>query len=229
MTRFENEWPLARTQYTKLFLDATNGTLGARAPEQPAQVSYEARGKDGELYGPQFKITFDRDTELTGYMKLKLWVSAEGADDLDLFVGVKKFDRRGKEVNFPDLNHIEHGHVATGWLRVSHRELDEVRSTPWQPWLKHERLLKLCPGEIVPVEVEILPSGTLFRKGESLVLLVQGSEILLIVQTAWPINEGQSLPRVRCMHTDTVNQGKHVIHTGGKYDSHLLVPVIPGQ
>jgi len=23
------------------------------------------------------------------------------------------------------------------------------------------------------------------------------------------------------------NQGNHIIHTGGKYDSHLLVPVIP--
>jgi uncharacterized protein len=29
-------------------------------------------------------------------------------------------------------------------------------------------------------------------------------------------------------HTATVNRGKHVIHTGGRYDSHLLVPVIPG-
>jgi hypothetical protein len=33
-----------------------------------------------------FGITFDEDTELTGYMKVKLWVSAEVADDRDLFV-----------------------------------------------------------------------------------------------------------------------------------------------
>jgi len=26
----------------------------------------------------------------------------------------------------------------------------------------------------------------------------------------------------------TRNAGTHVIHTGGKYDSHILVPVIPG-
>ena len=30
-------------------------------------------------------------------------------------------------------------------------------------------------------------------------------------------------------HEDSVNQGHHVIYTGGTYDSHLLVPVIPEQ
>ena len=28
-------------------------------------------------------------------------------------------------------------------------------------------------------------------------------------------------------HEDTVNRGAHVIHAGGKYDSHLLIPVVP--
>jgi predicted acyl esterase len=148
VTRFENEWPIARTQYTPLYLDAAGMALG-RAPvraEAKAAYSVGAEAAAGETRNAVFRITFDRDTELTGHMKLKLWVQAEGADDMDLFVGVKKFDRRGVEVYFPDLNHIEHGQVASGWLRVSHRERDEARSTPYQPWLKHERLLKLAPG-----------------------------------------------------------------------------------
>ena len=45
----------------------------------------------------------------------------------------------------------ENGQVAVGWLRVSHRELDPEKSTPYQPWMKHEKLLKLKEGEIVPV------------------------------------------------------------------------------
>ena len=57
-------------------------------------------------------------------MKLKLWVATEEADDMDLFIGIKKINRQGEEVHFPDFNHIENGQVATGWLRVSHRELD---------------------------------------------------------------------------------------------------------
>jgi predicted acyl esterase len=92
-------------------------------------------------------LRFDADTELTGYMKLRLWISCDANDDLDLFVGIRKFDRRGVELHFPDFNHIEHGLVARGWQRASHRELDEKRSTPYQPWLKHQRTLKLKPGE----------------------------------------------------------------------------------
>ena len=30
-------------------------------------------------------------------------------------------------------------------------------------------------------------------------------------------------------HEKTVNKGTHVIHAGGPYDSHLLVPVIPAR
>jgi predicted acyl esterase len=112
--------------------------------------------------------------DLIGHMKLKLWVSAEGTDDLDLHVAIKKFDRYGNEIYFPDFQHVENGLAASGWLRVSHRELDPARSTPWQPWLKHERLLKLSEGEIVPCEVEILASATGFKAGDRLRLVVQG-------------------------------------------------------
>ena len=145
---------------------------------------------------------------------------------MDLFVGVKKFDRRGKEVHFPDLNHIENGQVAYGWLRVSHREIDKERSTPWQPWRRHERIVKLKAGEIVPVEIEILPSATLYRKGETMELTVQGSDIINPVNTP-QLSRGQIVTRVPVRHGETVNRGRHVIHAGADHDSHLLVPLIP--
>ena len=145
-------------------------------------------------------------------MKLKLWVSADGADDLDLHIAIKKFDKHANEVYFPDFQHVEKGLAASGWLRASQRELDDKKSTPWQPWLKHERLLKLETDEIVPCEVEILASATGFRAGDKLQLIVQGYDILDVFN--------------RFKHADTVNAGHHVIHTGGDYDSHLLVPAV---
>jgi predicted acyl esterase len=84
---------------------------------------------------------------------------------------------------------------------------------PHQPVLKHQRGLKLKPGEIVPVEIEIWPSSTLFERGEKLRLVVQGRDILTYKAFG---------------HTETVNKGEHIIYTGGKYDSHLLVSAIPG-
>ena len=79
-----------------------------------------------------FDLTFDRDTELTGYMKLKLWVSPEDADDMDLIVAIKKLDAAGEEVYFygTGMSAYVKGVVARGWLRVSQRELDEKKSTP---------------------------------------------------------------------------------------------------
>jgi len=142
---------------------------------------------------------------------------------MDLFVGLKKFDALGKEVLMADFNHKENGRVGKGWLRVSHRELDKARSKRWQPWLKHERALKLKPKEIVPVEIEVLASSTLYRKGDRLEVTVQGGDLGFEATPQLPAIHG----RITNLHAVTANQGRHRIHAGGKYDSHLLVPVIP--
>jgi len=211
--RFADDFPVPGTIYQKLFLDMTNAKLGLSPVSREGSIRYSASRNKETPDKAQFSITFDQRVELVGYMKLRLWVSAEGADDMDLHVGIRKFDRHGNEVHLPDFNHLEEGIVAVGWLRVSHRELDEKKSAPWQPWLRHERLLKLAPGEIVPVEIEILPSGTAFDKGERLELTVQGYDV---VEFSY-----------RHRHDETVNNGQHLLFAGGKYDSHLLVPAIP--
>lgn len=217
-TKIATNFPLPNTKETALYLDGSDMTLKDLQPEASTKVSYnsESEGKD-EV---RFNKVFNEDTELTGNMKLKLWVSAEEADDMDLFVGIKKINKQGEEVNFPDFNHIEHGQVASGWLRVSHRELDTEKSTPLQPWHKHETELKLAKDEIVPVEIEILPSSTLFKKGEQLEVVVKASEVV----------KGNSTPglKTRYEHEETVNKGVHNIYAGDKYDSHLLIPVING-
>lgn len=217
-TKTATNFPLPNTKETALYLDGSDMTLKDLKPETSTKVSYnsEVEGND-EV---RFNKVFNEDTELTGNMKLKLWVSAEEADDMDLFVGIKKINKQGEEVNFPDFNHIEHGQVASGWLRVSHRELDTEKSTPLQPWHKHETELKLAKDEIVPVEIEILPSSTLFKKGEQLQVVVKASEVV----------KGNSTPglKTRYEHEETVNKGVHNIYAGDKYDSHLLIPVING-
>ena len=208
--RDESEWPLDRTRYEKLYLDAASKSMAVTSVAKQAELRYETDGR------AEFVYKFPATTELIGPMKLKLWVEARGADDMDLFVGVQKLDGEGGLVPFSFLNALEDGPVALGWLRVSHRELDETRSTPGQPWHRHRREQRLEPGQIVPVEIEIWPSGTRFGAGEALRLLVQATDIQ------------QYPPGVVSMaHSVTRNVGSHVIHTGGKYDSHLLVPVVP--
>jgi uncharacterized protein len=222
-TKFASSWPLPKTSYQRFYLDAAEGTLRLQATKQAGVLSYESTLPNTNIGRAVFRLEFDRDTEVTGHLKLKLWVSAESSGDMDLFAGLRKFDRRGHEVHFPDFNHIEHGLVARGWLRVSHRELDQVRSTDFQPWLKHERVLKLKPGEVVPAEIEIWPSSTFFRKGELMQLEIQGGSFTYTRSNPLPLHHG----RICTDHRETVNVGRHRIHIGGDYDSHLLLPIIP--
>ena len=210
--RYFDDFPIPETDYRPLYLDAANNSLNSAPVDDQAQSRYAAQKTGSEADSTTWEYIFDEAVDLIGHMKLKLWVSAEDANDLDLHVAVKKFDTHGNEVYFPDFQHIENGLAASGWLRVSHRELDEEKSTPWQPWLKHERLLKLAPDDIVPCEVEILASATGFRAGDKLQLIVQGYDIISVFN--------------RFKHEDTVNAGHHVIYTGGDYDSHLLVPAV---
>ena len=105
--------------------------------------------------------------------------------------------------------------MALGWLRVSHRELDEAASLPFLPVLKHQREMKLKPGQVVPVDIEIWPSGTRFEAGEGLRLVIQGSDIY-----------DYPKPSVYARHEALRNAGRQSIHVGGACESHLLVPVV---
>jgi len=93
------------------------------------------------------------------------------------------------------------------------QQVEGVRN---QPILSHRSEQKLEPGAIVPLEIEIWPSGTRFEAGEKLRLVVQGTDIYTYPK-----------PVMSDRHEDSVNRGHHVLYTGGRYDSHLLIPDVP--
>lgn len=86
-----------------------------------------------------FDIRFDEPVELAGHFKLRLWVQADGAADVDLFVGLDELDTEGAPLPFTYFALYDDGPLALGWLRASHRALDKDGSTPWQPWHKHDK------------------------------------------------------------------------------------------
>jgi len=210
--RPEKEFPLARTRYEKLYLDAKTGQLSKTAPTTESSVRYEAPA--GRV---NFVMPFDEETELTGYMKLRLCVEADGSNDMDLFVTVQKLDEKGEQmpVRFHAGDPVTYPHPGfPGKLRVSLRELDEKMSKPYKPYYpyRHEQLLK--PNEIVPVDIEVWPTSMIWHPGQQLRVVVSGNYFR---EPGW----------FETFTWDLRNKGNHIIHTGGKYDSHLLVPVIP--
>ncbi len=245
--RAEDEFPLARTVYRKLYLSAADSTLQASLPQQEITDIYQSAAKDNKV---TYRYRMDKPTEITGYMKLHLWVSAPDHDDMDLAVRVEKLSKDGQPLPDRAGNRI----VATGQLRVSLRQLDTLRTTEAEPYYTFTGEQKLKPGEIVPVEIEIWPMGLFFEKGEILQLTVGayqpekaaipfGSAKITVPEEGFTYMPGQPVKMMtlggdatECADPSEVvtspathNVGRHCIYTGGRYDSYLYIPEIPAK
>jgi predicted acyl esterase len=207
--RDEQEWPLARTVWTDLHLGA-GGTL------QMASGDAGSIGFDLRRNAAAFTWRVDEDVELSGPMALTLWMSLAGVDDANIFVGVEK--RSGDQmVEFEGSYGYGRDRVASGRLRVALRELDESLSTPPQPEHTFRMVQPVGPGEIVPLEIPLLASSTLFRAGDELRLLVAGRDL----------EPRNPLFGHFPAHYLPSRRGRGIVHWGGDHPSRLLVPVIP--
>ena len=83
---------------------------------------------------------------------------------------------------------------------VGERELDPVESTEWHPVQKGISERKLKANEIVPVDIELYPSSTIFSAGETLQLITASDEII---------------PSPPYSKSAECNHGRHVLHFGG--------------
>jgi predicted acyl esterase len=212
--RQENEWPPARTQWTRFHLDAADTRLSTQAPAIEGRATYDAMG-DGVSFSTQ---PFTEDTEITGYVSARLTI-ASSTTDMDLFAVLRAFGPDNKEVIFVGAH--EPTPVSRGWLRASHRKQDPARSKPYRPHLVHDEIQKLTPGELYTVDVEIWPTCLVFPKGYRLVLTLMGKDF-----------EIEGIPG-RILHNHPEDRpasefgGTNTIVTGGKHESYLLLPIIP--
>ncbi|NLB47143.1 MAG: CocE/NonD family hydrolase [Microbacteriaceae bacterium] len=207
-------WPLPNVDYVPLYL-AIDGALETEVPSIAGVAEYDGMASGVGPHQVRFTYTFTEPTDVVGHARAELYVEAPEADDMDLFVGVFKQRADGSIVGFPYYALFDNGAAALGWLRVSHREIDEERSLPFLPVLKHERAMPMEQGAPTKVTVEILPSGTHFEAGESLVFVVQGIDLF-----RYPEHLLQKA------HTHYVNEGVQRIHFGGHHPSHLVIPVV---
>jgi len=203
-------WPPEDVEQRTLYLDAARGRLAEALPPQEADVAYEAVDSTGAV----FEHVFTEDTDVVGTVACTIWLECRGSDDADVFVALQKLDAGGERVGFPFYTTFYDGDVALGWLRASHRanaEGDEALEV-----LRHERRHELLAGRAVPVTVEVWPTATRFRAGETLRLVLKGRDTFAYG------------PEARVMAHGSYRVGTHVIRTGGRYPSRLTLPVLIG-
>ena len=223
--RSENEWPLARTKWTRFHLHR-DLELGTKAEESGGTVSYDAMGDGVTFSMPPLQAPM----EITGPSALRLFVSSS-TTDADLFVVLRVFDPQGAEVLFQGALDPKTP-VGQGWLRASHRKLDPALSLPYRPYHTHDELQKLKPGEVVELDIEIWPTCIVVPAGYRIALSIRGRDYEHEGEAATLSN--MKNPMKGCgpfVHDDPIDRPPAVF--GGKVTLHfdngpfLLLPVIP--
>jgi len=229
--RHENEWPIARTQWTKFYLDAASHGLNREPVAAAGNITYDALGEGATFLSPPLGA----DTEITGPLAAKLFVSSS-TTDADLFLVFRVFTPDLREVVF--MGAIDpHTPVAQGWLRASHRKLNTALSTPYRPYHTHDELQPLRPGETVPLDIELWPTSIVVPAGCRIALTVRGRDY------EWQKSTGARLSNFKnelkgCgpfLHDDprdrpaAVFGGKNTLHMGPGRESYVLVPIIPAH
>jgi len=223
--RKENEWPLARTQWTKMYLHADSQLKAS--PGGEGTVSYDAMG-DGVTFVSE---PFRQETELTGPIAVKLKLSSS-TEDADLFLVLRVFTGDLREITF--MGAIDpHTPIAQGWLRASHRKLDAKLSTEYRPYHSHDEKQPLKKNEIVYLDIEILPTCIVVPAGYRVALSVRGKDY------EWQKSTGAKLSNFKnellgCgpfLHNEprdrpsSVFSNRTTLHLDA--NSYVLLPVIP--
>lgn len=227
--RHEDAWPIARTKWTQYFLDPAANALSLAPPTEKSQVSFDALADGITLLSPPL----ESETEITGPSAAKMIISST-TTDADLFVILRVFSPDGDEVVFQgaiDPNTP----IGQGWLRASHRKLDDDLSERWRPYHTHNEVQTLTPGERVELDIEIWPTSIVVPAGFRIGLSVRGKDY------EYPHASGQRLSNFKnelrgCgpfLHDDSRDRpqdifgGETTIHIDPDSPAYVLLPIIP--
>ncbi len=209
--RFEHEWPLARTEWTRFYL-RDHGRL-TREPERLPSVP-----PDG-LVQPPMTVTSDvhsltyrteplaQDVEVTGPIALSLHASID-QDDTNWFIRFNDVDPAGARTP-----------LSRGYLKASHRALDATQSKPWRPYHTHTNPEPVKPGEVYEYAIELMPNANMFKAGHCIELEIRSTESPKDPLYTQSFIGGNHLPLSRTI--------AHAIYHDGSRPSYLLLPIIP--
>ncbi len=227
--RMEKEWPLARTQWTKFYLNPADLTLDRKPVKAGGTITY-----DGFSDGVTFLLPpLNEQTEITGPSTAKLFLSSS-TTDADVFLVLRVFTPDMKEVVFQGAVD-PHTPIAQGWLRASHRKLDPKLSTEFRPYHTHDEKQVLVPGQVYELDVEIWPTCIVVPPGYRIALTVRGKDYV------YPGGSGGRLSNMKMeftgcgpfLHNDprdrppSIFNGKVTLHAGGEKAAYVLLPIIP--
>ena len=227
--RFEQDWPIPRTQWSEFYLDASNMSLTATPPSDAQDISYDATG-DGVTF---LSEPLSEVTEIIGPSAVKISVSSS-TEDADIFAVLRVFDEHGKEIVFQGA--IDpHTPIGQGWLRASHRKIDEELSLPYRPYHSHDEKWPLTPGEVVDLDIEIWPTSIVVPAGYRIGLTLRGNDYEYEGESGGYLSNFKNELK-GCgpfLHDDPRDRPLEIfgstttLHIDAEQPGYLLLPIIP--
>lgn len=210
--RYEHEWPLARTRWTKYYLRA-DGKLsaeppaGAEAPDSFDNVPYIPAP---DYYKPVPCVRYateplEKDLEITGPLALNMFAALTNKDG-NWIVEIYDVAPNG-----------EKRLLTGGWLKASFREVDPAKSKPYRPFHPFTRKEPVEPGEVLEYAIDIRDTCNVFRAGHRLEVVIKSID-----------HSKDGRPSAsRYHHLAYGEEVTHTVYHAAEYPSYLLLPVIP--
>jgi uncharacterized protein len=208
--RYEKEWPLPGTEWTKCYLRRWEGLSFRPELFQPEpdcylqQPLHLSSKRDSVKY---ISPVLPADMEVIGQSAMRLFASID-QDDAHFIIKLSDVAPGGKEEG-----------VARGILKASHRALDPARSKPYLPYHPHTSAEPVKPGEINEYAIDLGIILHIFRAGHQVKLEIDS---MLAPRD----------PEIQIHYHPLLNSARttlHKIYRNEKYQSHLLLPINKGK
>jgi len=216
--RYENEYPLARTEWTKFHLRANPAGPASKPPYgrldtapagneeadsymSPEAIGLVAQGKPVLAYATP---PLERDLRLWGPLSAVLYGAANTLDT-EWFVKLMDVDPGGNATQ-----------ISQGHLKASFREVDKAKSRTGQPYHPFRNPDYPQPDKVYEYQIEMLPIFHTISAGHQMRVQI-ASEDFVYCEHLRTLNIVQKLPM----------PARNTVYHDPKHPSHLLLPVIP--
>ncbi len=216
--RYENEYPLARTEWTKFYLHSNPGgpateppyglisteSPGSEKPDSyriPESTGLVAAGKPVLAYATP---PLENDLRVWGPLSITLYGSSTTLDTV-WFVRIGDVSPDGNMTRFPQSH-----------LKASYRDVDEARSKLGQPFHTFQNLVRPEPSKVYEYQIEMKPIFHTFKAGHKIWIQIASVDFnyQMELHTVY-ISEVLPVP------------AKNTIYHDSEHPSHLLLPIIP--
>ena len=200
-----NDFPVPGTRFIPFNLHEDGSLCEAEPWPEAASASYDdAPNNRGSL--KYSSAPFVEKTEIAGPIVLNLYASCRSVD-MNFFISLWDADPNGQETC-----------LTRGYLKASHRELDQEKSQPWLPFHTHTNPQSLVPGRVYDFSIALNPTANLFTAGHRMVLKISSSD-----------DKPEDLFHVGMEHLVSQTSNTVTLYHSAEYPSHLLLPVTRGN